>query len=679
MSNRFFASPHTSVNRNQQLSLAVESLEDRMMLSSVQIFAAGATGTESLDLRINDVVVSTFEHVGGDVDGRQFQQLNFDTPQNITAGEIRLEFTNDLYRPEDGFDRNIVIDRIVVDGQTFETESPSTFSTGVFKDGGVTDPGFLETETLNINGSFFYSNDGVSDPAGTTLRIEARGDTGEEQLQVRVDGDVVQTFHVTTTTDSYFVVFDEDISVDQVQVEFTNDLFKPDAGIDRNLIVKQIQLTDRQTHETETFVTDSDSTFSTGTYLASDGIVDGFGRGNTLHGNGFFRYAQSDNSIDSLVLDESFGNSGFVLYSDFRLSSFPTDSAISPSGKIASLGNSLPFDPGGTSDLFLLDGNGTLINQTAVGSSGRFQATSRSVEFGPDESIYLGLSNTRSAFNFETIKLTPEGNLDTSFGSDGILRTLSVDGISSPLVVASDGSLFSGGFNDSQPFEVPSISVVKRDAQGNLDETFGGDGRVELDFANIGFKIAATSDGGVFVVGTDSQTSSRTVTKFSADGTPVSSYGFNGSTSLGPLDNPFGTSVETQLVVDSQGRLILTTRVSSDRTEIKRLDSDGQIDTSFGDGGTVTLSPDFEVGGLDSSDRIVGFANVQDNATLTASIFRLDENGNLDASFADDGFLETTADVQGSSFSPRIESIKVGDDNSIFANSGSGLRKYISA
>ena len=264
---KLFSSSNTTDDCNQPASLALESLENRMMLSSVQIFAAGTTGTESLDLRINDVVVSTFENVGGDASNRQFQQLTFDTPQNITAGEARLEFTNDLFRPEDGFDRNIVIDRIVVDGVTFETESPSTFSTGVFRDGGVTDPGFLQTETLNINGSFFYSNDGASAPTastGTTLQIKAFGSTGEEQLQVRIDGNVVQTFSVTTTPDTYTFVSDQQVSVDQVQVEFTNDLFDPNNGIDRNLIVEQIQLVDRQTNETQTFITDSDSTFSTG-------------------------------------------------------------------------------------------------------------------------------------------------------------------------------------------------------------------------------------------------------------------------------------------------------------------------------------------------------------------------------------------------------------------------------
>ena len=676
---KHFTSSNTTNDRNRSASLALESLEDRMMLSSVQIFAAGTTGTESLDLRINDVVVSTFENVGGDASNRQFQQLTFDTPQNISAGEVRLEFTNDLFRPEDGFDRNIVIDRIVVDGVTFETESPSTFSTGVFRDGGVTDAGFLQTETLNINGSFFYSNDGASAPTastGTTLQIKAFGSTGEEQLQVRINGEVVQTFSVKTTSDTYTFVSDQQISVDQVQVEFTNDLFDPNNSIDRNLIVEQIQLVDRQTNQIQTFITDSDSTFSTGTFLAADGIVDGFGRGNTLHANGFFRFAQTNNSTESLVIDASFGDGGFVSDSGANLFSSASDSAVSPSGRIAIIGASGgdPFTDPTTTDLFLFDADGTLINQTTVGPGGRAFPNRRSVEFGPDESIFLNFDLSRSQSS-EIVKLTPEGNLDASFGTNGTLRL--DENNPSSLAVTSDGDLIRGGNNLFQFVgSVPSDTVVtKRDAQGNLDETFGGDGRVVLDNGFSVIEVVPTSDGGVYFVGMDGQ--QRRIVRISADGTPVSSYGSNGNVFLDPQENSDGRSIDNQVLVDSQDRLILTTRIVDDRTEIQRFSSDGQVDTSFGEGGTVTLSPDFEGFVLDTDGRILGFQNFQAvpfSSNFLVSIFRLDENGNFDASFADSGSFVTAADTDRIQ---TIESIQVGSDGSIVATSPNGLRRYV--
>ena len=53
----------------------MEPLEERMMLSTVEIFAAGSTGQENLDLFIDDEFETTFFNVGGDVSAREFQTL----------------------------------------------------------------------------------------------------------------------------------------------------------------------------------------------------------------------------------------------------------------------------------------------------------------------------------------------------------------------------------------------------------------------------------------------------------------------------------------------------------------------------------------------------------------------------------------------------------------------------
>ena len=74
-------------NANQ---LNVEALEERMMLSSVEIFATGVTGQENLDLLIDGQVVQTFFNVGGDASTRSFERLTFDTDQTITPGNIGI-------------------------------------------------------------------------------------------------------------------------------------------------------------------------------------------------------------------------------------------------------------------------------------------------------------------------------------------------------------------------------------------------------------------------------------------------------------------------------------------------------------------------------------------------------------------------------------------------------------
>ena len=662
---------HNKPEHSQLDSLTVESLEDRMMLSTVQIFAAGTTGSESLELKINDVVAETFENIGGDAASRNFQQLAFTTDQQITASEIRLEFINDLYRPEDGFDRNIVIDRIVVDGNTYQTESPSTFSTGVWRDGGVSGPGFLETETLNINGSFFYSNDGISDPPtqqGTILRIEARGTTGEEQLQLRVDGEVVETFNVSEELDSYFYTTDQNVSVEQVQLEFTNDLYDPAAGVDRNLVVQQIQLVDRATLERQRFFTTSDSTFSTGTWRSEDGVVDGFGRGDTLHANGYFRFGLGQSASQSLVIDPSYGDNGFAA---FNSASFSSRMAVSRSGRMATIVSAGDvFQGTATTDIRLFDADGNFINQTTIGGGGRQQPRIFSLEFGPDESIFVNLDLPRSSLA-QIVKLTPEGDLDQAFGING--RVFLDRVFPASLSATSDGNVLSGG-RSTNFGEVTPMVIRKYDAAGNVIQSFGNNGTTELFFGTAVIGIEATSDDGAYFVVNDGQTGSRTVTRLTAAGQPDPSFGVSGSVFLPPQELGGGRDI----LVDSKDRLVLTSLLPSGQIELLRLTSEGFVDTSFGDAGTVTLNSDFSgfQFDFDPQDRVIGYSNVTTDAGVTAGIFRLDENGNLDLSFDDDGIFETAFGLTQNDINQRITNVRVDGNGSIFARSVTGVRKY---
>ena len=54
-------SKHSSASLvSEELQLQCESLESRVMLSSVQLLAAGVAGTEQMQLQIDGVAVETF-------------------------------------------------------------------------------------------------------------------------------------------------------------------------------------------------------------------------------------------------------------------------------------------------------------------------------------------------------------------------------------------------------------------------------------------------------------------------------------------------------------------------------------------------------------------------------------------------------------------------------------------
>ncbi len=248
---------------------------DSSRTSILQVQAAGAEGDETFDLRIDGAVVASFTTTDF------FQLFEYQTTQPIDPAKVEVVFTNDLYVPPD-VDRNLLVDFININGFTFQTEDPSVFSTGTWSGGGVT-PGFWESETLHVNGEFRYSD--TRPIERSQIRFTARGETGQENMELHIDGVAVESWEMIGTSDAVYThLAAERVTPDRIRVVFTNDLYDPVAGIDRNLIVDQLVL-DEVVYETE-----GPGVYSTGTF-SNGGIHPGFRLSETLHADGYFQYA----------------------------------------------------------------------------------------------------------------------------------------------------------------------------------------------------------------------------------------------------------------------------------------------------------------------------------------------------------------------------------------------------
>ncbi|MFK8110684.1 MAG: DUF4347 domain-containing protein [Rubripirellula sp.] len=247
----------------------------------ITIRAAGVRGEEEMQLQIDGNVVQTWTGIGGNAYAGQYETFTYNG-DGISADRIRIAFTNDLFIPDQGIDRNLRIDNLTVDGVTLETEDPSVFSTGTWKPEDGTVSGFRESEFLHTTGYFQFA-DTASD--GSTVAISARGQTGEESMSLLIDGVVVETWtNVDTSLSNYIHRADTIVTADQIRVAFTNDLYQPELNFDRNLVVDKIDV-DGRVLETE-----DPSVFSTGTWKPADGITPGFRQSEALHGNGYFQY-----------------------------------------------------------------------------------------------------------------------------------------------------------------------------------------------------------------------------------------------------------------------------------------------------------------------------------------------------------------------------------------------------
>ncbi len=254
------ASRKNSSNTNP-FQLHLEPLEDRVMLSSadpgtrIRVDAIGETAEEILQLQIDGQAVQdfTFANAG------QEQILLFETNEVIDSSRVNLVFLNDSFDPATGFDRNVDVSQFqVID---LESDSREIFNIGT-AEGSLAFTG----DNLNVANSGTVASSPDAQPPvarppvvqadpGTRIRVDAKGETGEEILQLRIDGRAVQDFTFSTPGQEEIFLFQTNEVIDSSRVSFVflNDLFDPARGFDRNVDVSQFQVIDLGSDSREIF------------------------------------------------------------------------------------------------------------------------------------------------------------------------------------------------------------------------------------------------------------------------------------------------------------------------------------------------------------------------------------------------------------------------------------------
>ncbi len=155
----------------------------------ILIKAAGtpaATLYPTMELYIKNQLVKTFVGVRGDYARKEFETYGYSQAQGIQLSDVSIRFANDLYQNVNS-DRNLYIESISIDGVTYPTISPTTYSTGshISTQNDVCVPGVADTNKLSCNGFFYY---GVTDvppasaPSCTVNVSSASGAVGETAM-----------------------------------------------------------------------------------------------------------------------------------------------------------------------------------------------------------------------------------------------------------------------------------------------------------------------------------------------------------------------------------------------------------------------------------------------------------------------------------------------------------------
>ncbi len=204
--------------------------------------------------------------------------------------------------------------------------------------------------------------------------------------------------------------------------------------------------------------------------------------------------------------------------------------------------------------------------------------------------------------DFALARYLPNGRLDRTFDSDGMLITRFDEGDASArgLAIQLDGRIVAAG-HVALPVFSSGFALARYTVDGRLDPTFGGDGTVATAFPSgyaSGLDLALQADGRMVVAGSapvpDGSSGGFALARYLSDGDLDESFGTGG---LVTTEFPRGRSGARSVAIDAEGRIVAAGNArATDQPELRsdfgvaRYLSDGTLDPSFGRDGLVITS-----------------------------------------------------------------------------------------
>ena len=436
--------------------------------SVIVVHASGQEGQEQFVLtaggqEFSPVQVST-----------SLSPYTFRTDQRVAPESVRIEFVNDFFDPGSDIDFNLTVDKIVVDGVTFESEAPNTFVTGAYLPGVGITSGFLYTETIHTSGYFQYG--GILPPSGEYVLDDSFGVSGVAQ----VPNAVTEAF--APTNGGQLVSVNRQL-IGSASREFVRRM-NADGSLDRNFgqngevdLIPLFASVTGQSLSSIPGIRTSDIAVD-----AQDRVVivarvfpEDFSPGSGLDFTVALRL-NADGSLDTTLPLNGLTLGGNPTIQQVSVS---PDGSIALAGQVGSTYAVFGYRPDGTLDSSFGSQGINFIAADTIPSFDGIQDV-YFLEHAPDGSLFMLAGNpvNFSEFSSALLKFTPNGILDSQFGFDGV-------------VLIPEGD-FSGSASFTERYESAAIdrqgrvviggqSTIRRyTRQGTIDTSFGDNGRLIL-------------------------------------------------------------------------------------------------------------------------------------------------------------------------------------------------------
>lgn len=356
-------------------------------------------------------------------------------------------------------------------------------------------------------------------------------------------------------------------------------------------------------------------------------------------------YAQSG------VLDTSFGTNGFVNTVVNGTYNYSKGSIVQPDGKIVVVGQA---GEASTYKAFATRYNtdGTL--DTSFGTNGsQVVAVGPVKSFATDVALQADGKIVVSGYTWDdvtgdifVIRFNADGTFDNTFGSDGISIADNSTDVSETVAIQNDGKILVGGYTDD------NFTVARFNTDGTIDTSFGANGWSMAQFGSPSYTrdLALQADGKIvlsgFAIGSVYQFAAA---RLNADGTIDNTFGTNGMVAFNiGSGNDFGEAVAVQ----NDGKILIGGHKWISNIGLKhdlavvRLNADGSFDNTYGNNGVAIARI---VDGSNYADDILlqpdgkviiaGYTVLNNAYDLAMARFNTD--GSLDNTFGTDGMVNT--------------------------------------
>lgn len=269
--------------------------------------------------------------------------------------------------------------------------------------------------------------------------------------------------------------------------------------------------------------------------------------------------------------------------------------------------------------------------------------------------VVVGTTSVNGPYEFRLARYNTDGSLDTSFGDGGAAITLfgGQNAYAQDVTLQADGKIIVGGGVYTGVSNGPTTmeyALARYNTDGSLDETFGDDGIVTTEVGlgiGMAYSVAVQTDGKILAAGyaTAPIFSDYTLVRYNSDGSLDTSFGNGGkaSTFVGAWSSAH------DMVIQADGRIVLggsahNTGARQNFT-LTRYNTDGTLDTTYGNNGVVitTFDRHNNLTGLvlQTDGRVVASGTVYNGQDIDIALARYNVDGSLDATFGNSGRVVT--------------------------------------